>query len=89
MLKLSEQNHFLNTVQIESEGKIHRLEEKCKLLSRENQNLKSDKSDLERKGREKQDLNLTIEKLKSESTFRRNENFFMTTGLVVFNQRVE
>lgn len=66
MLKLSEQNHRLNTVQIESDEKINRLEEKCKILSRENQDLKNDKSSLETTARQKQDLTLTIEKLRFE-----------------------
>ena len=66
MLKLSEQNHRLNTVQIESDDKINRLEEKCKVLSRENQDLHKEKSILEMSARQKQDLALTIEKLKFE-----------------------
>ena len=66
MLKLSEQNHRLNTVQIESEDKINRLEEKCKMLARENEILQTEKSSLETKTRQKQDLSLTIEKLKLE-----------------------
>ena len=66
MLKLSEQNHRLNTIQIESDDKINRLEEKCKILSRENQDLLKEKSILETTSRQKQDLGLTIEKLKFE-----------------------
>ena len=66
MLKLSEQNHRLNTVQIESDDKINRLEEKCKILARENEILQTEKSSLETKTRQKQDLALTIEKLKLE-----------------------
>ena len=66
MLKLSEQNHRLNTIQIESDDKINRLEEKCKILSRENQDLQKEKSILETTSRQKQDLGLTIEKLKFE-----------------------
>merc|ERR1712142_1082452 len=66
MLKLSEQNHHLNTVQIESGDMINRLEEKCKILSRENQDLKSEKSNLVTASRKQQDLTLTIEKLKLE-----------------------
>ena len=66
MLKLSEQNHHLNTVQIESGDMINRLEEKCKILSRENQDLKSEKSNLVIASRKQQDFTLTIEKLKFE-----------------------